>query len=50
MRYIRELDHGVESGQVVDRITVGATVVSESRPAINYIFGNPFDDQYQSKH
>ena len=50
MRYIRELDHGVESEQVVDRIIVGAIVVSESRPAINYILGNPSDDHYQSKH
>ena len=27
----------------------GATILSESRLAINYIQGGPFDDQYQSK-
>ena len=43
-RYTRELDHGVESGQVVDKITAGATVPSESTPAINYIMGGPSDD------
>ena len=49
-RYIKEPDHGVESGQAVDRITDGAVVSSKSRPAINYIPGSPFDDQYLSKH
>ena len=48
-RYIRELDHGVESGQAEDKITTGAAVLLESRPAINYILGSPSDDQYQSK-
>ena len=46
--YIRESDHVVESGQVADRVTVGATAPLESRPAINYILGGPSDDQYQS--
>ena len=48
-RYIREPDHGVESGQVADRITFGVAVPSESRPAIKYILGDTFDDQYHSK-
>ena len=48
-RYIREIDHGVESGQVVDRVTTDEAVLSESRPTINYILGSPSDDQYQSK-
>ena len=48
-RYVKEVDCGVESGQPADIITVGLTVLSESRPAINYILGGPSDDQYQSK-
>ena len=48
-RYIRELDHGVELKQAVDKITAGVAVLSESRSATNYILGGPFDDQYQSK-
>ena len=45
MGYIREPGHGVESGQAADRFTTGV----ESRPAIKYILGGQFDDQYQSK-
>ena len=48
-RYVREVDYGAESGQPADIITAGLTVLSESRPAINYILGGPSDDQYQSK-
>ena len=48
-RYVRELNHGVELGQVVDKITTGVTTLTESRPAINYILGGLSDDQYQSK-
>ena len=48
-RYIREPDHGVGSGQAANRITAGAAVPSESKPAINYILDNSSDDQYQSK-
>ena len=33
----------------VDKITAGVVSQSKSRPAINYILGGPFDDQYQSK-
>ena len=49
MRYIRELDHGVESGQAANRITTDVIIPSESIPAINYILGGPSDNQYQSK-
>ena len=49
-KYIREIDQGVESGQAVDRITVGTTVSSESRLAMNYILGGSSNNQYQSKH
>ena len=38
-----------ESKSPVDRITAGAAIPLESRPAINYILGGPFDNQYQSK-
>ena len=48
-RYIKEIDHGVESGQSADRITASAIVPLESRPTINYILGGPSDYQYQSK-
>ena len=43
------LDTHQESGQVADRVTAGAAVSSEFRPAINYILGSLFNDQYQSK-
>ena len=48
-KYIREIDYGVESGQVADRVTIVATTLSESRPTINYILGGTSDDQYQLK-
>ena len=48
-RYIREPDHGVESGQVANRIIVSMAVPSEPRSTINYILGGPSDDDYQSK-
>ena len=48
-RYIRELDHRVESEQAADRITVDATVPSKSRPTIHYILGGSSNYQYQSK-
>ena len=48
-RYIRELNHRVESRKAANRITVGATVPSESKPTINYIRGSLSNDQYQSK-
>ena len=43
-RYIRDVDHRVESKQVVDRITACAAVPAKSRPSINYILGGPSDD------
>ena len=48
-RYVREVDYEVEFGRLADRITTGAATPSESRLAINYILGGPFDDQYQLK-
>ena len=41
---VKEPDLGVE------RITVGVTALTESRPIINYILGGSSDDQYQLKH
>ena len=48
-RYIKEIDHGVESGQGAYKISAGAAASPESKPTINYILGDPFEDQYQSK-
>ena len=48
-RYVKEVDHKEESGQAADRITAGATIPSEFRPAINYILGGLSNVQYQSK-
>ena len=48
-RYIKEDDHIEESGQVVDIVKAGTTILSESRPTINYILGGSSDDRYQSK-
>ena len=49
MRYIKEIVHGVESGQAANRITASTAVPPESKLAINYILGGSSDDQYQSK-
>ena len=43
-RYVREVDCGTESRPSIDRITVGATASSKSKPTINYILGGQFDD------
>ena len=48
-RYVKEPDHGVESGQPTNKITTDVTTPIKSRLAINYILGGPFDDQHQSK-
>ena len=48
-RYIKEADHREESRLAIDRIVAGAATMSEPRPVINYILGNPSDDQYQPK-
>ena len=47
-RYAREVNCGAKSGPPVERIIAGAAVPSESRLAINYMLGGPFDDQYQT--
>ena len=38
-----------ESVSTANIITIGTAAPSESKPAISYILGRPFDDQYQSK-
>ena len=48
-RYLREVDQGVESEQPTSRIVASLAASSEARIAINYILGDPTDDQYQSK-
>ena len=48
-RYVRELNHRVESGQAMDKSTTDVTTLTESRPSINYILGGLSNNQYQSK-
>ena len=48
-RYVREVNHEVESTPTADIITAGAAAPSKFKPAINFILGGPFYDQYQSK-
>ena len=48
-RYIRKIDHGVESRQAAGIIIAGVIASSEPRLAINYILGGLSNDQYQSK-
>ena len=48
-RYVREIDQGPEPRQDADIIVAGATAPLKPRPAINYILGGRFDDQYQTK-
>ena len=48
-RYVREVDRRAESVPIADKITTDEVAPSESRLAINYILGGPFDNQYQSK-
>ena len=43
-RYVKEGHHKEESRQAIARITVGAAIPIESKPAINYILGGPSDD------
>ena len=47
-RYVREIYHG-QSGPTADRIIASAMAPTKSKPSINYILGDSFDDQYQSK-
>ena len=46
-RYIREVEEG--SAPTADRTTTDIVAPPVPRPAINYILGGPFDNQYQSK-
>ena len=48
-RYVSEVDYGAKSGPPADIIIAGATTLSETRLAINYILGGPSENQYQSK-
>ena len=45
-RYVKEIDHEVESSQDTDKVTVVAATLLESSPAINYILGRLSNDQY----
>ena len=47
--YVFNIDHGVELGQVANKIIVGVAVLSEPRSALNYILGGLSDEVYQSK-
>ena len=48
-RYSIEIEHRVELGQAMDKVTAVAAAPLESRPAINYILGRPSYDKYQLK-
>ena len=49
MRYLREVNQGVESGQPTGRIIASPVAPPEPTPTITYILGGLTDDQYQSK-
>ena len=49
IRYVKEVDRGVESAPITDKIAAGTVAPSESKLAKNYLLGGPFDDQYQLK-
>ena len=49
-RYVQEMVRGAEATPEVERIAASAKLPPEPRPTINYIPGDPTDDQYQSKH
>ena len=48
-RYVKEIDQRPGLRQGVDRIAVRTLALPEPRPTINFILGDPFDDQYQTK-
>ena len=48
-RYIREPTRGTKITPIADRAIAGVEHPSKPRPTINFIFGGPADDQYQSK-
>ena len=43
-RYVREIDQGPERRQDANIITIGAVAPPITRPAINYILGDPYND------
>ena len=45
-RYIKEVDHEEGSAPTPRKTTTSIVAPPEPRPAINYILGGPFDDQY----
>ena len=47
--YIGEVDREKGSTPTLGRITISIVAQLKPRPAISYILGGPFDDQYQSK-
>ena len=48
-RYVKEIEQGPEPRQDANRITAGAATSPKPRPTINYILGDPSNDQYQTK-
>ena len=48
-RYIREANSGEEYALTADKTIASVPAPFESKSAINYILGGPFDYQYQSK-
>ena len=49
IRFIQEPALGTETAPAVDRAVVATERPSEPRPTINFVLGDPLDDQYQSK-
>ena len=47
--YIREPTHRTETASAADGAIAGAEHPSQPRPTINFIFGGPTDNHYQSK-
>ena len=48
-RYIKEVDRKEGSTPTASKTTTGTVASPEPRPAIKYILGGPFENQYQSK-
>ena len=48
-RYVRAIVRGAEAASAIERIAPSAKLPLQPRPIINYILGDPVDDQYQSK-
>ena len=49
-RYIQEMVRGAEAAPMVERIAASVEIPPEPRPTMNYILGDPANNQYQSKH